>query len=189
MAKNNVITQSRTQTNARTHTHTHTYTHTNMGFKWHKREIQPWSQVLHGRKRKCLAWRSVTHIHHKHPHSVKHIHHKQIHSVKHNHNKHAHSVKHIHHKQTHSVKHNHHKHPHRVKHIRPPLWIKSKCLRAGPPEMPLWNWYNCGTNHFNLTSVVRWKWKNQLDWVIKPVPHDLVRRMRFWRIKNSGTWF
>ena len=31
--------------------------------------------------------------------------------------------------------------------------------------------------------------KNQLDWVIKPVPHDLVRRIRFWRTKISGTWF
>ena len=30
-------------------------------------------------------------------------------------------------------------------------------LRAGPPEMPLRKWYNCGTNHFYLTSVVRWK--------------------------------
>ena len=49
--------------------------------------------------------------------------------------------------------------------------------------------FNCGTDHFHLTSVVRWKWKNQLDWVIKPVPHDLVRRIRFWRIKISGTWF
>jgi len=64
-----------------------------------------------------------------------------------------------------------------------------KYLRAGPPDMPLRNWYNCSTKHFHLTSVVRWKWKNQLDWVIKPVPHDLVRRIRFWRIKISGTWF
>ena len=23
-----------------------------------------------------------------------------------------------------------------------------------PPEMPLRNWYNCGTKHFNKTSVV-----------------------------------
>jgi len=55
--------------------------------------------------------------------------------------------------------------------------------------MSLRNWYNCGTKHFHLTSVVRWKWKNQLHWVIKPVPHDLVRRIRLWRIKISGTWF
>ena len=26
--------------------------------------------------------------------------------------------------------------------------------------------------------------KPQLDWVIKPVPHDLMRRIRFWRIKS-----
>jgi len=50
--------------------------------------------------------------------------------------------------------------------------------------MPLRNWYNCSTKHFHLIMVVRWKWKNQLDWVIKPVPHDLVRRIRFWKIKS-----
>ena len=50
--------------------------------------------------------------------------------------------------------------------------------------MPLRNWYNCGTKHFHQTSVVWWKWKPQLNWVIKPVPHDLVRRIRFWRIKS-----
>jgi len=55
--------------------------------------------------------------------------------------------------------------------------------------MPLRNWYNCGTKHFHQTSVVWWKWKTQLDWVIKPVPHDLVWRIRFWRKKISGTWF
>jgi len=32
--------------------------------------------------------------------------------------------------------------------------------------------------------VVLWKWKTQPDWVIKPVTHDLVRRIRFWRIKS-----
>ena len=64
-----------------------------------------------------------------------------------------------------------------------------KIFKGCPPRDALRNWYNCGTNHFHLTSVVRWKWKNQLDWVIQPVPHDLVRRIRFWRIKISGTWF
>ena len=29
--------------------------------------------------------------------------------------------------------------------------------------------------------------KTQLDGVIKPVPHDLARKIRFWRIKISGT--
>jgi len=70
-----------------------------------------------------------------------------------------------------------------------PMNHVKKYLRAGPPEMPLRNWYKCSTKHFQLTSMVKWKWKNQLDWVIKPVPHDLVRRIRFWRIKISGTWF
>jgi len=55
----------------------------------------------------------------------------------------------------------------------------SKHLRAGLPDMPLRNWYNCCTKHFNKTR----KWKTQLDWVINPVPHDLVRRIRFWRKK------
>ena len=31
--------------------------------------------------------------------------------------------------------------------------------------------------------------KKPTNWVIKPVPHDLVRRIRFWRIQISGTWF
>jgi len=71
----------------------------------------------------------------------------------------------------------------------PPLWILYKYLRADSPEMPLRNWYNCGTKHFHMTSVVSWKLKNQLDWVIKPLPYDLVRRMRFWRIKIDGMKF
>ena len=68
----------------------------------------------------------------------------------------------------------------------PPLWIMWKYLRAGPPEMSLRNWYNCGTKHFHQTSVVWWNLKRntQLDWLIKPVLHDLVRRIRFWRIKS-----
>jgi len=27
-------------------------------------------------------------------------------------------------------------------------------LRAGPPEMPLGNWYNCGTKHFQQTKRI-----------------------------------
>jgi len=73
--------------------------------------------------------------------------------------------------------------------IRARLWIIWKYLRAGPPDMPLRNWYNCGTNHFHQTSVVWGKWKTQPDWVIKAVTHDLVRRIRFLRMKISGTWF
>jgi len=64
-----------------------------------------------------------------------------------------------------------------------------KYLRAGPTEMPFQNWYTANTNHFHLTDSVRWKSKDQLGWVINPVPHNLVRRIRFWRIKISGTWF
>jgi len=30
-----------------------------------------------------------------------------------------------------------------------------KKLRAGPPEMPLRNWYNCGIKHFKMNSDVR----------------------------------
>jgi len=52
--------------------------------------------------------------------------------------------------------------------------------------MPLRNWYNCGTQHFHQTSVVSRKWKIQLDWVIKPVTHDLVRRIRF--VENKNLW-
>jgi len=64
-----------------------------------------------------------------------------------------------------------------------------KYLRASPAEMPFRNWYTANTNHFHLTDSVRCKWKTQPDWVIKLVTHDLVRRIRFWRIKISGTWF
>jgi len=64
-----------------------------------------------------------------------------------------------------------------------------KYLRAGPAEIPFQNWYTANTNHFRLTDSVRWKFKTQLGWVINPVPHNLVRRVRFWRIKIPGTWF
>ena len=50
--------------------------------------------------------------------------------------------------------------------------------------LPFQSWYDCGTKHFHPTMMVGWKWKTQLDWVIKPVLHDLVRRIRFWRIKS-----
>jgi len=33
----------------------------------------------------------------------------------------------------------------------------------GPPEMPLRNGYNCGTKHFHLIILIRWKWK--ISWV------------------------
>ena len=59
-----------------------------------------------------------------------------------------------------------------------------KIFKGWPPRDPPSKLVQCGTNHSQLTSVVRWKWKNQLDWVINPVPHDLVRRIRFCRIKS-----
>ena len=65
-----------------------------------------------------------------------------------------------------------------------PLWIMLRYLRAGPSEMPLRSWYNCGPKKFHLTMMVGWKWETQLDWVTKPVPHDLVRRIWFLRIKS-----
>jgi len=86
------------------------------------------------------------------------------------------------------------------KHLR--MTVYQDSLRAsGPTEMRVetrprtrsvvarqWcllrNWYNCGTNNFYLTKMVRWKWKIQLDWVIQPVPHDLVRRTRLLRMKS-----
>ena len=37
------------------------------------------------------------------------------------------------------------------------LYESCKKLRAGPPEMPLQNWYNCGKKHFHLTMMAGWK--------------------------------
>jgi len=62
-----------------------------------------------------------------------------------------------------------------------------KYLRVGPAEMSFLNWYTANTNYFHLTDSVRWKSKTQLGRVINPVPHNLVRRIRFWSIKISAT--
>jgi len=43
--------------------------------------------------------------------------------------------------------------------------------------------------NFQLSDSVRLKSENQLRWVISPAPHNLVRRIRFSRIKISGRWF
>jgi len=64
-----------------------------------------------------------------------------------------------------------------------------KMLRAGPAEMPFQNWYTANTKHFLVTDSASLKSKIQLGWGINPVPHNIVRRIRFWRIKISGTWF
>jgi len=66
------------------------------------------------------------------------------------------------------------------------LWIMQKYWRAGPPEMPpgLRSWYVSGIKSFRPAILVGCKWRSQLSSVIKPVPHDLVRRIRSWRIKS-----
>ena len=55
--------------------------------------------------------------------------------------------------------------------------------------MPFGSWYlNC-TNYFRLTILVRRKWTSQTCRVIKPVPHNLVQRIRSWNIVSSETDF
>jgi len=41
--------------------------------------------------------------------------------------------------------------------------VKIIIIRAGPPEMPLGIWYNCGTKHFHLTSIACEGMENLLD--------------------------
>ena len=45
-------------------------------------------------------------------------------------------------------------------------------------------WYEPGTKYFHLTILVRWKSTIQQCWGIKPVPHDLMRRIKFWSLKS-----
>jgi len=55
--------------------------------------------------------------------------------------------------------------------------------------LPFGSWdLNC-INYFRLTILVRRKSTSQTCWVIKPVPHNLVRRIRSWSIIFSGTDF
>ena len=56
-----------------------------------------------------------------------------------------------------------------------------KIFKGWPPRQAPSKLVQLWYKHFHQTIVVRWKWKPQLDGVIKPVPHDLVRRIRFWR--------
>jgi len=53
-----------------------------------------------------------------------------------------------------------------------------------PPRCP----FEAGTTVVQIIStrqISAWrKWGSQLCWVIKAVPHDLARRIRFWRIKS-----
>jgi len=57
--------------------------------------------------------------------------------------------------------------------------------------MPLANWYPAGSNQFHQAIFCLAEMKkptmlsSQLCWVFKTVPHDLVRRIRFLRIKSS----
>jgi len=54
-----------------------------------------------------------------------------------------------------------------------------------PPRCP----FRAGTTVVQIISTRQicawWKWRSQLCWVINAVPHDLVRRIRFLRIKSS----
>jgi len=65
---------------------------------------------------------------------------------------------------------------------RPPLWI-----------MYIWEpafiKFQTNTNHSKMTDSVRYKWKTHPDWVIQPLIHNLVQRIRFSKIKISGEWF
>ena len=73
----------------------------------------------------------------------------------------------------------------------PPVWIMQNYLRPGPTKMPLANWYPAGSNQFHQAIFCLAEMKkptmlsSQLCWVFKTVPHDLVRRIRFLRIKSS----
>ena len=66
--------------------------------------------------------------------------------------------------------------------IRPTLWIMPKYLRASPDEMPFRSWNLIGTENFCPIILIWPKWISQTGWVIKPLPHDLMRRIRFWSI-------
>jgi len=55
-----------------------------------------------------------------------------------------------------------------------------KYSRAGPAEIQI-------ISAWQISA--RRKLKTQLNWVIHPVPHNLVRRIRFWRVKSLGQDF
>ena len=71
-------------------------------------------------------------------------------------------------------------------HIRPTLWIMLKYLMGQPRPLAFESWYLTGTNHFRLTILVRRNCMTQPWWVINPVPHNLVRRIRSWSIWSSA---
>ena len=60
-----------------------------------------------------------------------------------------------------------------------------------PHRCAFGSWYLTGTKKFHSTIMilVGRKWKSQLSWEIKPVPHNLVRRIRCWSIWSSAQGF
>jgi len=58
-----------------------------------------------------------------------------------------------------------------------------KIFKGRPRREAFYYWYTANTNIFPLTILVTLKSESQLGWVIKPILHNLVSRIRFWRIK------
>ena len=63
------------------------------------------------------------------------------------------------------------------------LWIMLKIFQGRPRREDFCYWYTANTNLFWLTILVTRKSETQLGWIIKPVQHNLVWRIRSWRIK------
>jgi len=61
----------------------------------------------------------------------------------------------------------------------------AKIFEGWPAEMPLVSWYPASTHHFHPTDFCRAEMKEPTMLSNKAVPHDLLRRIRFWRIKSS----
>ena len=68
---------------------------------------------------------------------------------------------------------------------RPPIWILQKYLMAGPSEMPLRSWYNCGTKHFHPTMMVDGlvEMKNPTRFSNTTSTAWSYGKIRFWRKK------
>jgi len=64
-----------------------------------------------------------------------------------------------------------------------------KYVRASPADLPFGSRYLTGTKYFLPISLVGWKWKSQQGWVIKPVRHNLVRRIDSWSIGSKTRFF
>jgi len=62
-------------------------------------------------------------------------------------------------------------------------------LRTSPTNLSFGNWYLTGINRFRLTILIRQKWTTQQCWVIKPVPHNLVWRIRAGNISSSAQYW